>query len=142
MPGLYFVIPSKQRNFASATLRGVGPDGGTPDPPSASPPATAGWGACLASLSRSAPSGQLKNLRNTRITIIIMTTEGNKITAEPGKVLRRISDGFIYGNEVYLGFTHYLNGELLDEPLLELPEHFEEIEKPELDNEVELILEQ
>lgn len=43
--------------------------------------------------------------------------------------------------ESYLGYTHYLN-ELLDEPLLELPEHFEEIEKPELDNEVELILEQ
>ena len=59
-----------------------------------------------------------------------MTTEGNKITASEGYVLRRISDGFIYGNEVYLGYTHYLHGELLDEPLLELPEHFEEVEKP------------
>ena len=56
-----------------------------------------------------------------------MTTEGNKITAEQGKILRRISDGLIYGNEVYLGFTHYLGGVLLPEPLLELPEHFEEI---------------
>lgn len=66
----------------------------------------------------------------------------NHILAEEGMVFRRISDGFIYGEEVYLGVTYYLGGELLDEPLLELPEHFEEIEKPELDNEVELILEQ
>lgn len=59
-----------------------------------------------------------------------MTTEGNKITANEGYVLRRISDGFIYGNEVYLGYTYYLNGEKLEEPLLELPEHFEEVESP------------
>ena len=57
-----------------------------------------------------------------------MTTEGNKITANEGYVLRRISDGFIYGNEAYLGYTHYLGGVLLPEPLLELPEHFEEVE--------------
>ena len=57
-----------------------------------------------------------------------MTTEGNKITADEGYVLRRISDGFIYGNEVYLGYTQYLGGVLLPEPLLELPEHFEEVE--------------
>ena len=59
-----------------------------------------------------------------------MTIEGNKITANEGYVLRRISDGFIYGNEVYLGYTHYLGGVLLPEPLLELPEHFEEMESP------------
>ena len=59
-----------------------------------------------------------------------MITEGNKITANEGYVLRRISDGFIYGNEVYLGYTHYLGGVLLPEPLLELPEHFEEVENP------------
>jgi len=59
-----------------------------------------------------------------------MTTEGNKITASEGYVLRRISDGFIYGNEVYLGYTHYLGGVLLPEPLLELPEHFEEVDEP------------
>ena len=59
-----------------------------------------------------------------------MITEGNKITANEGYVLRRISDGIIYGNEVYLGYTHYLGGVLLTEPLLELPEHFEEVENP------------
>ena len=72
----------------------------------------------------------------------IDTNNQNHILAEEGMVFKRISDGLIYGNEIYLGYTHYLNGELLDESLLEIPEHFEEIEKPELDNEVELILEQ
>ena len=57
-----------------------------------------------------------------------MNIEGNKITADEGYVLRRISDGFIYGNEIYLGYTHYLGGTLLPEPSLELPEHFEEVE--------------
>lgn len=51
----------------------------------------------------------------------------NHITAEEGMILKRISDGFSYGNEAYLGYTYYLNGEKLDEPLLELPEHFEEV---------------
>ena len=71
-----------------------------------------------------------------------MKIEGTHITAEEGKVFKRISDGFIYGNEIHLGYTYYLGGEILETPLLELPEHFEEVEKPELDNEVELILEQ
>ncbi|NDV58061.1 hypothetical protein [Bacteroides sp. 519] len=59
-----------------------------------------------------------------------MKTESNKITAAKGKVLRRISDGFIFGNEIYLGYTHYLNNKPLPEPLLELPEHYEEIDEP------------
>ena len=57
----------------------------------------------------------------------------NHITAEKGMILKRISDGFSYGNETYLGYTYYLNGEKLDEPLLELPEHYEQIPDPELD---------
>ena len=56
---------------------------------------------------------------------------GNKIIkAQDGKVFRRISDGFIFGNEVSLGYTYYLNDERLEQPLLELPEHFEEIDEP------------
>ena len=51
-----------------------------------------------------------------------------KIVASKGKVLRRISDGFIAGPDLYLGYTYYLHGEKLDEPLLELPEHYEEID--------------
>lgn len=52
------------------------------------------------------------------------------ITAEEGKVFRRISDNQLFGSEIYLGYTYYLGGEVLAEPLLELPEHFEEIDDP------------
>lgn len=56
--------------------------------------------------------------------------ENKIIKASEGKVFRRISDGFIFGNEINLDYTHYLNGKKLDKPLLELPEHFEEIDEP------------
>lgn len=59
------------------------------------------------------------------------------ILADEGKVLRRISDNWIAGSEIYLGYTHYLDGEKLTEPLLELPEHYEEIDDPE---EAEIVL--
>ena len=52
------------------------------------------------------------------------------ILADEGKVLRRISDGQLFGNEIYLGYTYYLSGEKLEEPLLELPAHYEEIDDP------------
>ena len=48
--------------------------------------------------------------------------------ADEGKVFKRISDGFIFGNEIYLGYTYYLNGKKLQEPKLEVIEDFEEIE--------------
>lgn len=56
--------------------------------------------------------------------------ENKIIKASEGKVFRRISDGVVFGKEISLGYTHYLNGKKLDEPLLELPEHFEEIDEP------------
>lgn len=56
--------------------------------------------------------------------------EDRIIKASEGKVFRRISDGFIFGNEINLGYTYYIGGQKLDEPLLELPEHFEEIDEP------------
>ena len=52
------------------------------------------------------------------------------IKASEGKVFIRISDGFIFGKEINLGYTYYLGGKKLEEPLLELPEHFEEIDEP------------
>ena len=59
-----------------------------------------------------------------------MKIEGNKITAEEGKIFRRKSDGFTgYGNEINLGYTYYLNGEKLVEPHLEVPEDFDEVEE-------------
>lgn len=56
--------------------------------------------------------------------------EDRIIKASKGKVFRRISDGFIFGKEIHLGYTHSLGGKKLEELLLELPEHFEEIDKP------------
>lgn len=56
--------------------------------------------------------------------------EDRIIKASEGKVFRRISDGFIFGKEVHLGYTYYIGGNKLEEPLLELPEHFEEIDEP------------
>ena len=56
---------------------------------------------------------------------------GDKIIkASEGKVFRRKSDGFIFGKEIYLGYMYYIGGKKLDEPLMALPEHFEEIDEP------------
>ena len=63
-----------------------------------------------------------------------MKVNKNVITAEEGKVLQRISDEMIFGKEIYLGYTYYLGGELLDEPLYELPEHYQEIDETEIDD--------
>ena len=62
-------------------------------------------------------------------TKIVTTTV---LKATEGKVLRRKSDGWIAGQEIYLGYTYYINGKRLDKPLFELPQHYEEIEDPEL----------
>jgi hypothetical protein len=56
--------------------------------------------------------------------------ESKIIKASEGKVFRRISDGFIFGKEIKLGYAYYINGKKLEKPLLELPEHFEEIDEP------------
>lgn len=56
-----------------------------------------------------------------------MKIDGNKITAEKHLALRRIADKVIFGNEVYLGYTYYINGKLLPEPKLEVPEDYEEV---------------
>ena len=55
--------------------------------------------------------------------------EDRIIKASKGKVFKRKSDGFIFGKEINLGYTYYLGGKKLEEPLLELPEHFEEIDE-------------
>lgn len=56
----------------------------------------------------------------------------NIIIAQEGKIFRRKSDGMLFGKEISLGYTYYINGQKLDNPLLELPEHFEEIDEQEL----------
>ncbi|MBQ7820339.1 MAG: hypothetical protein IJZ53_05790 [Tyzzerella sp.] len=71
-------------------------------------------------------------------------TKTTIITASEGKVLKRISDGHIAGKEVWLGYTHYLfdkDGKAvkLEEPLLELPEHYEEIDDPNPIEDAEIV---
>jgi hypothetical protein len=61
--------------------------------------------------------------------------KNNTIQAKKGKVLRRISDGFIAGNSIALGKTYYIAGKLLDKPLDELPEHYEEVDGVVMDEE-------
>nr|DAQ09610.1 MAG TPA: hypothetical protein [Bacteriophage sp.] len=53
------------------------------------------------------------------------------LRASEGKVLRRISDQKVFGSELWLGYTYYLGNKKLDEPLWELPEHYEEVDAPE-----------
>jgi hypothetical protein len=60
----------------------------------------------------------------------IETIETKVLKAAEGKILRRISDGYEAGKEIYLGKTWYLGGQKLDEPIDELPEHYEEIDDP------------
>ena len=52
----------------------------------------------------------------------------NHIIADEGKVFRRIEDGHIYGNDIYLGYSYYIGGELLSEPHLDVPQDFEEVD--------------
>ena len=48
--------------------------------------------------------------------------------ADEGKLFRRISDGVVFGSEIYLGYTYYIGGEKLSEPKLEAIADFEEVE--------------
>ena len=62
-----------------------------------------------------------------------MTTDrenSKHIIADEGKVFQRISDGFVFGNEIYLGYAYMIGDVTLDVPILELPEHFIEIDMP------------
>lgn len=52
----------------------------------------------------------------------------NKIIAEEGKVFRRIEDGMIYGSEITLGLTYYINGKRKRPAHQDVPEDFEEID--------------
>jgi hypothetical protein len=50
-----------------------------------------------------------------------------------GKTLKRIADGMDFGNEITLGFTHYIGGVKLDTPMWELEEHYERVTIPNED---------
>lgn len=66
----------------------------------------------------------------------IVTT---KIKADEGKLLVRKSDGFVAGENRYLGYNYYEAGVALSNPRLETPDDYEEIDKPE-DYEVKPII--
>jgi len=61
-----------------------------------------------------------------------MKIEGNKITADEGKVFRRKESGELFGNEIYLGKSWYIGGVKLDVPHDDVPEDFEEVEDESL----------
>lgn len=52
----------------------------------------------------------------------------NTYYADEGFVFRRIFDGMIYGNEITLGYTYFLNGEALPSPHKDMIEDFEQIQ--------------
>ena len=49
----------------------------------------------------------------------------NIIKANEGKIFRRISDGTLYGKQISLGYSYYINGVKLAKPHLDVPEDFE-----------------
>ena len=52
------------------------------------------------------------------------------LVAEEGKLLKRKRDGWVAGDRYTLGYNYYEAGVGLSEPNLEVPEDFEEIDKP------------
>lgn len=64
-----------------------------------------------------------------------MKIDGRTIAPEDGKILRRKSDGWQVWGRLTLGYTYYLEGKRLEEPLLELPEHYEEVDLPPMSEE-------
>lgn len=54
----------------------------------------------------------------------------NIIIADKGKVFKRIADSQIYGNEISLGYSYYINGVKLDTPHLDTIDDFEQIDEP------------
>ena len=70
-----------------------------------------------------------------------MKIDGRTIAPEDGKILRRKSDGWESWGKLTLGYTYYLGGKRLEEPLLELPEHYEEVDLPPMSEEERMLYE-
>ena len=62
-----------------------------------------------------------------------MSIEGNHITASSGKIFRRIGTNEIFGEEIYLGYSYYINGIRQVPPHLDTPNDFEEIDPPSIE---------
>jgi hypothetical protein len=63
-----------------------------------------------------------------------MTIEGNHIIAAEGKVLRRIGTEELFGKDIYLGYSHYINGVVQDPPHLDISADFEEVDDPDYED--------
>ena len=59
-----------------------------------------------------------------------MIIEGNHIIAAEGKVFRRKGTDDVFSNDMYLGYSYYINGIRQNPPHLDAPEDFEEIDEP------------
>lgn len=57
-----------------------------------------------------------------------MTIDGNHMTASEGMTFRRIVSGEIIGDDIWLGYSHYIGGVKQDPPHLDVPEDFEEVD--------------
>ncbi len=62
-----------------------------------------------------------------------MIIDGNKITADEGKLLLRKADNLLFGKELTLGYTWYINGELQNPPHLEVPDDYRDSDYIEVD---------
>lgn len=65
--------------------------------------------------------------------MIIDEKNTKHIIAENGLVFHRKGsdpDVDIFGTEMYLGYSYYINGKKLDTPHLDMPDDFEEIPEP------------
>ena len=59
--------------------------------------------------------------------------ETYQLTADEGKVLKRVDEDNSYTSSVILGYVYYKNGEKLAEPYFEKPEDYEEVDEPKED---------
>lgn len=65
------------------------------------------------------------------MTIDTTTYDYTLIKADEGKIFRRKGTEEIFGEEIALGYSYYIDGVKLDEPHKDVPEDFEEIDIPE-----------
>lgn len=62
-----------------------------------------------------------------------MIIEERYIKADEGKILRRKGTNEVFGKEIYLGYSFYIEGVLQTPPHYDVPEDFEEIDAPEIE---------
>lgn len=69
--------------------------------------------------------------------MIIDPTNTKHIIADDGKVFKRIGHTDIFGSEIYLGYSYYIDGVLQNPPHKDEIEDFEEIDAPEPESSID-----